>query len=64
MHLEIVPKDTTPEAARVQFSILRKIGMEGRARMAIENMVRLAALRIAIGEELFHQAYPDVKIGS
>ena len=36
MHLEIVPKDTTLEAARVQFSILRKIGMEGRARMAIE----------------------------
>ena len=26
MHLEIVPKDTTLEAARVQFSILRKIG--------------------------------------
>ncbi len=64
MHLEIVPKDTTLEAARVQFPILRKIGMEGRARMTIENMVRLAALRIAIGEELFHQAYPDVKIGS
>jgi hypothetical protein len=26
-----------------------------------ENMVCLAALRIAIGEELFHQAYPDTK---
>lgn len=36
MHLEIVPKDTTLEAARMQFSILRKIGMAGRARMAIE----------------------------
>ncbi len=32
MHLEIVPKDTTLDAARVQFSILRKIGMEERAR--------------------------------
>ena len=86
MHLEIVPKDTTLAAARMQFAILRKIGMEGRARMAIglsdglrsiiesgvrqrhpdydENMVRLAALRIAIGEELFRQAYPDVEIGS
>lgn len=86
MRLEIVPKDTTIEAARIQFSIFRKMGMEGRARMALElsdelrsitesgvrqrhpdydeNMVRLAAIRIAIGEELFHQAYPDVEIES
>ena len=86
MRLEIVPKDTTIEAARIQFSILRKMGMEGRARMAFElsdalrsitesgvrqrhpdydeNMVRLAAIRIAIGEELFRQAYPDVEIES
>ena len=86
MHFEIVPKDTTIEAARVQFSILRKIGMEGRARMAInlsdglrsiiesgvrqrhpdydENMVRLAAIRITIGDELFRQAYPDIEIES
>ena len=86
MHLEVVPKDTTIEAARVQFSILRKMGMEGRARMAMElsdglrsiiesgvrqrhpdydeNMVRLAAIRITIGEELFRQAYPDIEIES
>ena len=36
MNFEIVPKDTTIEAARMQFSILRKIGMEGRARMTME----------------------------
>ena len=86
MRLEIVPKDTTIEAARIQFSILRKMGMEGRARMVFElsdalrsitesgvrqrhpdydeNMVRLAAIRIAIGENLFRQAYPDVEIES
>ena len=86
MRLEIVPKDTTIEAARMRFSILRQMGMEGRARMTIElsdglrsiiesgvrqrhpdydeNMVRLAAIRIMIGDELFRQAYPDVKIGS
>ena len=86
MHFEIVPKDTTIEAARIQFSIFRKMGMEGRARMALElsdelrsitesgvrqrhpdydeNMVRLAAIRIAIGDELFRQAYPDVEIES
>ena len=68
------------------FQFCVKLGMEGRARMAIElsdglrsiiesgvrqrhpdydeNMVRLAAVRIAIGEELFRQAYPDVEIGS
>ena len=86
MDFEIVPKDTTLEAARVQLSILRQMGMEGRARMAIElsdglrsiiesgvrqrhpdyddSMVRLAAIRIAIGEELFRQAYPDIEITS
>lgn len=86
MHIEVVPKDTTLEAARVQFSIFRKMGMEGRARMTIElsdglrsiiesgvrqrhpdydeNMVRLAAIRIAIGEKLFRQAYPDIEITS
>ena len=86
MHFEVVPKDTTLEADRVQFSILRKMGMEGRARMAIdlsdglrsiiesgvrqrhpnydENMVRLAAIRIMIGEELFRQAHPNIEITS
>ena len=86
MHLEIVPKDTTLEAARVRFSILRKIGMEGRARMTMElsdglrsiiesgvrqrqpdydeDMVRLATIRITIGEKLFRQAYPDVEVES
>ena len=29
-----------------------------------EKMVRLAAIRIAIGEELFRQAYPDIEIES
>jgi len=27
-----------------------------------DNMVRLAALRLAIGEQLFRQAYPDIKV--
>ena len=84
MDLNIVPRDTTLEAIRIRFSILRKIGFAGRANVAIElsdglratiqsgvrqrhpeyndNMVRLAALRLAIGEQLFHQAYPDIKV--
>ena len=36
MDLYIFPKDTTLEAARIRFSILRKIGPEGRAQMTIE----------------------------
>ena len=84
MGLNIVPKDTTLEVARIQFSIFRKIGIVERANMTIElsdglratiqsgvrqrhpeyndNMVRLAALQLAIGEQLFRQAYPDIKV--
>ena len=84
MDLNIVSRDTTLEAARIQFSVLRKIGNVERANMAIElsdglratvesgirqrhpeyddNMVRLAALRLAIGEQLFRQVYPDIKV--
>ncbi len=84
MDLNIVPRDTTLEAIRIQFSIFRKIGIVERANMTIElsdglratilsgvrqrhpeyndNMVRLAALQLAIGEQLFHQAYPDIKV--
>jgi len=79
-----VPDDTTPEAARVQFSALRRMGAEGRAQMAIElsdglratvesgvrqrhpeypePMVRLAALRLALGDQLFSHAYPGVEV--
>jgi hypothetical protein len=84
MNFNIFPRDTTLEAARIRFSILRQIGPEGRAKMAIElsdalraiieagvrqrhpdyddNMVRLAALCLAIGEELFRQFYPDIEV--
>jgi len=84
MKLSVVPRDTSLEATRIRFSILRKIGLAGRANMAIElsdglraivesgvrqrypdyddKMVRLAALRTAIGKELFHQSYPDIEI--
>jgi len=84
MDLNIVSRDTTLEAARIQFSVLRKIGNVERANMSIElsdglratiesgirqrhpeyddNMVRLAALRLAIGEKLFRQAYSDIKV--
>ncbi len=84
MDLNIVPRDTKLEAIRIRFSILRKIGIAGRANVAIElndglraiiesgvrqrhpdyddNMVCLAAIRLAIGEQLFRKAYPDIKV--
>jgi hypothetical protein len=84
MNSNILSPDTTLEAAQIQFSILRRIGIEGRARMAIElsdnlreiiesglrrrhpeysdKEVRLAAIRLTIGEQLFRQAYPDIEI--
>jgi len=84
MNSNLLLRDTTLEAARTQFSILRKIGVGGRANMAIElsdglratiesgvrqrhpeyseNMVRLAALRLAIGDQLFRQCYPHIKV--
>jgi len=36
MELNIVPRDTTLEAIRIQFSIFWKIGIEEHANMAIE----------------------------
>jgi len=41
-----IPADTHPEAARMQFEILRRIGPEGRARLTLEmseNMLAVAA---------------------
>jgi len=84
MNLKFVPDDTTPEAGKIYFSILQKIGPSKRAEMALElsdglrmtleagvrqrhpeyddNMVKLAAIRLSIGEELFSRAYPGVDI--
>ena len=78
------PKDTTPEALRVQFSILRKMELKKRAEMAIklsnnlratleagvrmrhpeydDKKVKLAAIRLSVGDELFFRAYPDVEV--
>jgi len=84
MNIENIYKDTTPEALRVHFSILRNLGQEGRANMAIElsdglratieagirqrhpeyddNKVRLAIFCLTLGDKLFSQCYPDIKV--
>ena len=58
MELNIVPLDTTVEAARMQFSILRRIGAAGRSSMAIELSDGLRAI-IESGVRQRHPDYTD-----
>jgi hypothetical protein len=80
MGVEVIPADTTPEAAAVQLEIHRRMPPWRRLRNALEmgdlarslsaagvrsrhpeyteEQVRLAVIRLSVGEELFHLAYP------
>lgn len=80
----VVPLDTTFDAARVYFATLKKLGENGRWRMAVDltesmrrgvaagvrmrhpdysdNQVRLAVLRLMVGDELFRQCCPGCTI--
>ena len=84
MTVEVVPADTTPEAARVQFDIFRRmppskhlelaLGMSDSLRKVVasgvrsrhpefsDEQVRLAVIRLSLGENLFRQVYPGVEI--
>jgi hypothetical protein len=84
MALEIIPADTTPEAARVHLMILRRMSPERRMELVCqlsdglrevvsagvrhrhpeyaEDQVRLAVLRIYLGDSLFRQVRPGVEI--
>ncbi len=77
--MNFIAKDTTEQAASVQVEILRRIGIEGRARMTFElsenlrritedgvrlrhpdwdeEAVRLEAIRLSLGDELFEKAF-------
>jgi hypothetical protein len=83
MDLELVPADTTPEAAQVQFEVFRRMAPSRRLLLALkmsdtlqgiaaagvhsrhpafsEEQVRLAVVRLTLGEELFQQAYQGGK---
>jgi hypothetical protein len=76
-----IPADTTPEAARVEDEIFRRMPPSRRLELALEmsdevlaitaagvrsrhpeyteDQVRLAVLRLSLGEELFRQVFPD-----
>jgi hypothetical protein len=82
----MVPADTTLNAARVYFDVLRRIGPKGRGTRTAEliegiravtasgvrqrhpdyseEQVRLAVVRLTLGERLFRRAFPrvDVKV--
>jgi hypothetical protein len=86
MDLQVVPADTTLEAARVQFEVFRRMPPGKRLELAFqmsdslrqlvasgvrsrhpeysEDQVRLAVIRLTLGEKLFRQAYPgkDIKV--
>ena len=53
----MIPADTTLEAARVQFAVLRSIGLAGRARMVFDLN---EGLRAMIEEPVFDHL-PDVR---
>ena len=78
-----LPADTTIEAARVHFAVLRRLGIEHSMQMAMElsdtvrhmseygirlrnpeyseEQVRMAAIRLRLGDALFSLAYPAEK---
>jgi hypothetical protein len=79
-----IPAHTTPEAARVQDEIFRRMPPSRRLELALEMsdelrdvsaagvrdrhpeymeaQVRLAVIRLSLGEELFRQVYPGVDV--
>lgn len=82
--MNTIPSDTTIEATRKQFEILRRLDPQTRAEMTFElsdnlrsiveagvkmrhpnfdqQQVEKEVLKLMIGEPLFRQIYPDVKI--
>jgi hypothetical protein len=84
MNLESGPADTTPEAAKVQLEIYRRMPPSRRLELALalsdtvrrvaaagvrqrhpaysDEQVRLAVLRLTLGDELFGQAFPGVEV--
>jgi hypothetical protein len=59
--LKGIPADTTLEAARVQFDVLRRLGTEGRARLLLDLMENLRAT-LEAGIRLRHPDYNPEQI--
>ena len=61
MKLNVILQDTTLESARLQYAILRKIGLEGRARMTFELSDNLREI-VASGVRSRHPDYDEHKV--
>jgi hypothetical protein len=59
--MDWIPADTTIEAARKQFEILRRLGSEARARMAFEMSDNLRSI-VESGVRCRHPDYSEQKI--
>jgi hypothetical protein len=84
MALNAIPADTSPDAARVQMEVFRRMAPEARMRLALQmsaslraivaagvryrhpefsaQQVKLAAIRICLGDELFRRVYPSSEV--
>ena len=84
MNLDLTPADTTPEAARVQLEILRRMPPSKRLELAVQmsnslrqvvaagvcsrhreynrEQVRLAVIRLSLGDDLFRKAFPGIDV--
>ena len=82
--IEGIAADTTLEAARIQFAIIRRLSPGRRLELAFqlsasirhlaaagvrsrhptytEAQVRLAVIRLTLGDDLFRQVYPGVDV--
>ncbi|MBI3195168.1 MAG: hypothetical protein HYZ34_12000 [Ignavibacteriae bacterium] len=58
---QAIPSDTSLEAARIQFSIYRSLGTEGRAKMALELSDNLRRL-VETGVRSRHPEYDDKQV--
>ena len=84
MNYSALPRDTTREAFWVQIDALRRLGVEGRAKLTFElcdnlrriladgvrsrhpdydeNQVRLAVIRLRLGDTLYRKVYPKTEV--
>jgi hypothetical protein len=82
--IEVIPRDTRPEAAAVLFEIYRRMPPLRRFELALEmgemarslsdagvrsrhpdysdEQVRLAVIRLSLGDDLFREVYPGVDV--
>ena len=60
--MDVIPSDTTIEAARKEFEILRRLGPEGRARMTFELSNNLRQT-VESGVRQRHPDYDEQEIG-